>query len=107
MISKSIAGKGFSMREVFYRTLKISSIKHIYRSYIKANIVSLARKYSLTKDLVKRFQDNRRTNKRYRGLKKLIKMKIETKKISHAWKSKNYSLFLKLVFFFEFTVNKK
>ena len=107
MISKSIAGKGFSMREVFYRTLKISSIKHIYRSYIKANIVSLARKYSLTKDLVKRFQDNRSTQRRYRGLKRLIRIKIETKKISQAWKSKNYSLFLKLIFLLEFKANKK
>ena len=107
MISKSIAGKRFSMREVFYKTLKISSIKHIYRSYIKANIVSLARKYSLTKDLVKRFQDNRSTQRRYRGLKRLIRIKIETKKISQAWKSKNYSLFLKLIFLLEFKANKK
>ena len=107
MIYKSLTAKRVSMREILYKNLRISSIKHIYRSYIRANIVSLLRKYSLTKDLLKRFHDNRSTQRRYRGLKRLIRTKIETKKISRAWKSKNYSLFLKLIFLLEFKVNKK
>lgn len=102
MISKSLASKGFFIREVFYKTFKISVIKHIYRSYIKANIVSLAHKYFFLKDLVKRFLDQRNTKKKYRGLKNLIRFKIETKKISQAFKSKNYALLIKRIFLIVF-----
>ena len=100
MISKSISAKRVSLREVFYKSLKISYLKDIYRTHIIASFVSLARKYSFSKDLVKRFQDYRSTKKNYRGLKNLIKFKIETKKISQAWKYKDYFSFFKLTFFF-------
>lgn len=98
MIGKSLVGKGFSLKEFFYKTFKISVIKHIYRSYIRANIVSLAHKYFFLKDLLKRFLDQRSTKKKYRGLENLIRFKIETKKISQAFKSKNYALFIKRIF---------
>ena len=102
MISKSISAKRVSLREVFYKALKISYLKHIYRTHIIASFVSLARKYSFSKDLVKRFQDYRSTKKNYRGLKNLIRFKIETKKMSQALESKNYTLFFKRIFLIVF-----
>jgi len=102
MISKSLTSMQVSFREALYKAFKVSYIKHIYRAYIKANIISLTHKYSFTKDLIKRFQDYRDTKKRYTGLKNLIRFKIKTKKIIQAWKNKNYSLFFKLSFLFVF-----
>jgi len=102
VISKSLTDMQVSFREALYKFFKVSYMKHIYRAYIRANIVSLLHKYLFTKDLLKRFQDYRDTKKRYKGLKNLIRLKIETKKIIRAWKSKNYSLFFKLSFLFLF-----
>ena len=102
MIIKSLGDIQVSIREVFYKVFQVSYIKHIYRSQIKSNVISLMHKYSFAKDLLKRFQDHRDTKKRYKGLKNLIRFKVKTKKIIHAWEIKNYSLFFKLCFLFVF-----
>ena len=104
MIIKSLGDIQVSIREVFYKVFQVSYIKHIYRSHIKANVISLIHKYSFTKDFLKRFQDYRDTKKRYKGLKNLISFKVKTKKIIRAWEIKNYSLFFKLSFLFVFAV---
>ena len=104
MIIKSLGDIQVSIREVFYKVFQVSYIKHIYRSHIKANVISLIHKYSFTKDFLKRFQDYRDTKKRYRGLKNLISFKVKTKKIICAWEIKNYPLFFKLSFLFVFAV---
>ena len=102
VISRSLTFMQLSIRQRILKLFRISYIRHIYRVYIKANAVSLSYKYSFTRDLLRRYQDYRDTKKRYRGLQNIIRLKTKTKKILHAWKSKNYSLFLELNLLFIF-----
>jgi hypothetical protein len=96
MFTKPLTLNALSLKQRILHLFRVSYIIHFYRVYIKSNIISITYKYTFSRDLFRRYEDYRRTNKRYKVLKNRITFKIRLKKIQHSWQEGDYSSFLRL-----------
>ena len=102
MLTNPFILKSFSLKQKFLQLFRVSYIIHFYRIYIKSNAISLAYRYTFSKDLLRRYRDFIGTKKSYRILRNVITLKIRFKKIHKSWQQENYSLFIKLILLFIF-----
>jgi hypothetical protein len=91
-----------SLKQRILHLFRVSHIIHFYRVHIKSNAVSIAYKYTYTKELLLRHKAYRVNLRSYKGLKDLVTLRIRLKKIDNAWEANNYQLFVKLNLLFIF-----
>ena len=102
MLTRPLTLKSLSLKQRILHLFRISYIIHFYRVYIKSNVISLAYKYTFTRDLLRRYQAYRGTKRIYKGLKNKVTLKIRLKKIHNSWQEEDYLSFLKLNLLFIF-----